>query len=135
MSAKNNIAKIRISRGLAQRDLARAAGIPRGVLSMMESGKYYTGLPELEGLAAVLESTPAELYPAEILRAVYGIGAERRTSRPIQATVNLRVPRALAERLDAFCLREGIASRDEACRYLLRRGLDEYEGRLNQNDA
>lgn len=127
MGAKNNIAKIRASKGLAQRDLAKAAGIPRGVLSMMESGKYYAPRDDIARVAAELECQLADLYPADVLCALYGIGKPEKAARPLQATVNLRVPRTLADRLDAFCTQEGISSRDEACRYLIRKELDEYE--------
>lgn len=122
MGAKNSIAKHRQAMGMVQRDLARAADVPRGVLSMMESGLYFADLNKLAAIAEVLDCGVEDLYPHDILAAVYGYG-EAAPCRREKTTVLVRIGRPLAAELDALIDREIVGSRDEGARLCIRLGL------------
>lgn len=124
---KNNIAKTREKAGLSQAQLCQRAGIPRGVLSMMESGRYYGPLPQAQELARALSVPLERLYPPEILSAIYGIGpgAEAK-QRKKRATVTVRIDALLAAELDELAEKDGFGSRDATNATLVRMGLMTY---------
>jgi len=122
MGAKNSIAKHRQAKGIVQRDLAREADVPRGVLSMMESGLYFADMDKLAAVAKVLDCGVEDLYPRDILSAVYGYGEEAPRRRE-KTTVLVRIGRPLAAELDALIDREIVGSRDEGARLCIRLGL------------
>ena len=61
--SRNNVAAVRKSREMTQAELARAAGLDRAVLSLIEHGKRIPKLPLARRLAKVLKTDMDLLWP------------------------------------------------------------------------
>lgn len=71
---KNNVAMVRESRGMTQRQLADRTGLNRSVLSLIEHGHRIPKLPVAVSIARVLDADVALLWPAIMAGAKIGGG-------------------------------------------------------------
>lgn len=126
----NNIGKFREAKGWSQQDLSTAAGITRSIISMAENGCYMLEADALGRAAAALGVKVEQLYPPEVMAAVYGIGREKKKRASVR-TVNVRISQKTAAELDRLCRAEQIGSRDEAARLVIRLGIEQMTRRDN----
>lgn len=97
MTIKNNLFKLRGD--ARQSEIAAAIGISQSAYSMAETGQGILPFPAVWKLCAYYDIKPEDVYPAWLLKEVYGIDAEPPKPK-VKTTVSVKIPVALAEEVD-----------------------------------
>ena len=121
---QNNITKLRKrNTSFSQGELAREIKVAKGIMSQIETGLSICPDNRLEALADALHATPADIYPAPILLALYGIGDGVEKPKRVRKSASVRITPQLSDEIDSVCSSRGFRSRDEGARFLLAMGL------------
>ncbi len=121
---KNRLMKQLAKIGRTQTWLAAATGMTRSMVSFIASGRSVPTPEELRLICGVLGCRAEELYQADALAVMLG---EHPKKKADAATKNVRMTQPLIDRLDAFRIRQGFPSRDEAARAAIWYGMMAYE--------
>lgn len=112
---KNGLKKERERRGLTQSSISKIMGIPQSLYSQFETGRSMPdGANELSAMCEAIGIEPGDVYPAEILAALYGIKrTEPEPVKPPRQFFSVKLPAALAPRIDEEVLAGGYTTRTE----------------------
>lgn len=71
------------SRGMTQAQVARAANVNVPIMSMVVNGTGILTREELIAVCKVLDISPDKVYSPDVLKAIYGVEAKKRSQRSV----------------------------------------------------
>lgn len=122
---KNHWAKVLKKSCSKQNALADAIGVHKAVMSAVCNGTSILPMDKLFSACRVLQCEAEDIYCADLLRLVYGIGATPRQKK--RGSVRIQIAPALAETVDRMVESGIYANRCEAVNAMVRHACTVYE--------